>query len=31
LPWWGVVPTEDDIVTAKFGDYGFYGEWVDYE
>lgn len=31
LPWWGVVPTEDDIVTARFGDCGFYGEWVDYE
>lgn len=29
LPWWGVVPTEDDIVTARFGDYGFYGEWCE--
>jgi len=26
LPWWGVAPGEDDIVTAKFGN-GFYGEW----
>jgi hypothetical protein len=30
LPWWGVPPTEDDVVTAQFGDYGFYGEWIDY-
>lgn len=27
LPWYGVEPEEDDIVTANFG-YGFYGEWV---
>lgn len=29
LPWWPVEPNEDDIVTARYGDYGFYGEWVD--
>lgn len=28
LPWWGVIPEEDDFVTKQFGDYGFYGEWV---
>lgn len=27
LPWWGVAPGEDDFVTCRFGDYGFYGEW----
>jgi len=27
LPWWGVSPKEEDIVTALFGNYGFYGEW----
>lgn len=21
---------EDDVVTAKFGNYGFYGEWMYY-
>lgn len=29
LKWYGVQPSEDDIVTAQFGDYGFYSEWVD--
>lgn len=29
LKWYGVKPEEDDVVTAQFGDYGFYGEWVD--
>ncbi len=29
LKWYGVQPEEDDIVTARFGDEGFYGEWVD--
>lgn len=29
LNWHGVRPEEDDIVTAQFGDYGFYGEWTD--
>lgn len=29
LNWYGVKPEEDDVVTARFGDYGFYGEWVD--
>lgn len=28
LPWWGVAAEEDDIVTADFGDFGFYGEWI---
>jgi hypothetical protein len=28
LPWWGVQPEEDDVVTERFGLYGFYGEWV---
>lgn len=27
LRWYGVKPEDDDVVTAKFGDYGFYGEW----
>ncbi len=27
LPWWGVQPGEDDIVTAAFGEFGFYGTW----
>ena len=27
LPWYGVQPEEDDIVTATFGNFGFYGEW----
>ncbi len=29
LNWYGVTPNEDDVVTAKFGDFGFYGEWWD--
>lgn len=29
LKWYGVQPGEDDIITAQFGDYGFYSEWVD--
>ncbi len=29
LRWYGVAPAEDDVVTAMFGDYGFYGEWLD--
>lgn len=29
LAWYGVQPEEDDAVVARFGDYGFYGEWVD--
>lgn len=29
LPWWGVTPEDDDVVTARFGDFGFYGEWQD--
>lgn len=27
LPWYDVEPSEDDVVTASFGDFGFYGEW----
>lgn len=30
LPWYGVEPSEDDVVTAKFGTSGFYGEWMEY-
>lgn len=29
LPWYGVRPEEDDVVTAQFGDFGFYGEWCE--
>lgn len=29
LNWYGVSPEENDVVTARFGDYGFYGEWID--
>lgn len=29
LKWYGVQPEEDDVVTARFGDSGFYGEWTD--
>lgn len=29
LKWYGVQPSEDDVVTAQFGDYGFYSEWRD--
>jgi len=28
LPWWEIVPGEDDCVTARYGDFGFYGEWT---
>lgn len=27
LPWHGVSPEEDNVVIAKFGNYGYYGEW----
>jgi hypothetical protein len=27
LPWYGIEPSEDDVVTAQFGNFGFYGEW----
>ncbi len=29
LKWYGVQPNEDDIVTAQFGDYGFYSGWTE--
>lgn len=29
LSWYGVQPKEDDVVIAKFGDYGFYSDWID--
>lgn len=29
LRWYGVQPEEDDVVTTKFGDSGFYAEWLD--
>lgn len=29
LNWYGVKAEDDDVVTAQFGDYGFYGEWID--
>lgn len=28
LPWYGVEPEEDDVVTCEFGASGFYGEWI---
>ena len=28
LPWYGIKPEEDNVITAQFGDYGFYGEWI---
>lgn len=27
LRWYGCAPSDDDVVTCKFGDFGFYGEW----
>lgn len=27
LPWFGVAPSEDDVVTAAYEDWGFYGAW----
>lgn len=29
LPWYGVRPNEDDEVTERYGDFGFYGTWID--
>lgn len=29
LPWYGVPATDGDKVTADFGDFGFYGEWIE--
>lgn|GEM_PF-864274 len=31
LPWYGVEPEEGEVVTAHFGNYGFYGEWIIYD
>lgn len=28
LPWYGMQPSDDDVVTCQFGSFGFYGEWV---
>jgi len=28
LPWYGIKPDNDDVITARFGDFGFYGEWI---
>jgi len=28
LPWFGIEPEEDEIVTSRFGSYGYYGEWI---
>lgn len=28
LPWYGVKPDDEDVVTVQFGDFGFYSEWV---
>lgn len=30
LKWYGVEPGEDDVVAARFGNSGFYGEWQEY-
>ena len=27
LPWYGIEASEDDVITASFGKFGFYGEW----
>ena len=27
LFWNGVSPDKDDVVTARFGNFGFYGDW----
>ena len=27
LPWYGVEPEDEDAVTARFGNFGYYGEW----
>lgn len=29
LPWYDTEPEEDDVVTARFGESGFYGEWYE--
>ena len=29
LTWYGVPASDEDIVTADFGDFGFYGEWIE--
>lgn len=28
LPWNGRSPMKDEYVTAQFGNYGYYGEWI---
>ena len=27
LPWYGIIPEDEDTVTAIFGNFGFYGGW----
>lgn len=29
LLWCGTAPDEDETVTAQFGTFGYYGEWID--
>jgi len=31
LPWINRSATEDDIITADYGEFGFYGKWIIYE
>lgn len=28
LPWWGIQPKVQDVITCQFGNFGFYGEWI---
>ena len=28
LPWFGIEPGEDEVVTSRFGSHGYYGEWI---
>lgn len=29
LPWYGVIPADDDVVIARFGSLGFYSYWLE--
>jgi len=31
LPWISIPATDEDIITADYGDFGFYGAWEIYE